>query len=140
VPAAISGTIVDSNVILDLFTDDPLWADWSQDALERQLATGPLYINAVVYAEVSVRFERIESLDEALAGCRLTMLPLPRESLFLAGKAFLRYRRQGGTRTAPLPDFFIGAHAAVTGMPLLTRDGRRLATHFPRLRLIPPRD
>lgn len=129
---------MDSNVILDLFTDDPSWADWSQAALEGQLASGPLFINPVIYAEVSVRFERIESLDQALSGCRLSMLPLPREGLFLAGKAFLRHRRQGGTRTAPLPDFFIGAHAAVTGMPLLTRDGRRFTTHFPRLRLISP--
>lgn len=131
-------TFIDSCVLLDVFTADPKWGDWSAKALEEAAEAGPLVINPVVYAEISVRFERIEELDEALAGDAFEHHPIPREAAFLAGKVFLRYRRAGGHKVAPLPDFLIGAHAAVERLPLLTRDARRFRTNFPTLRLITP--
>ena len=134
----MSDALADSSVVLDVFTDDPQWADWSQAALNRCGASGRLYINAVIYAEVSVGFTRIEELEAALTGCGLAMLPIPREALFLAGKAFVQYRRRSGTRQSPLPDFFIGAHAAVAGLPLITRDPARVRTCFPRVQLVAP--
>ena len=134
----MSGTLVDTDVLLDVFTDDPEWGDWSQAALEDRAARGPVYINPVIYAEVSMGFEQIESVEEALGGCGLTMLSLPKEALFLAGKVFLRYRSQGGRRRVPLPDFFIGAHAAVTGLTLVTRDRDRFGCYFPKLRVVGP--
>ena len=132
----MTGTFVDTNVLLDLFTDDPAWAQPSQDALEGAAARGPLFINAVVYAEASIGFDHIEDLEAAVAGCGLTQLVMPREALFLAGKAFLRYRRRGGQRAAPLPDFFIGAHAAVAGLPLLTRNAGRFGDYFPTVEIV----
>ena len=130
--------LVDSNVLLDLATDDPRWAAWSLSSLERLAETSILMINAVVYAEVSVGFDRIEALDAALPPDLFRREELPYEAAFLAGKCFLRYRRGGGVRSAPLPDFFIGAHAAVAGYRLLTRDAARYRTYFPRLELIAP--
>lgn len=133
------GTVlVDSNVILDVLTEDESWLLWSRDALARAADASRLAINPLVYAEVSIRFERIEDLEEALPRDVFTRLPLPWEAAFLAGKCFVEYRRRGGVRRSPLPDFYIGAHAAVAGMRLLTRDARRYRAHFPRLELIAP--
>lgn len=131
-------TLVDTNVLLDLVTNDAEWADWSQRQLEAAAVRGPLQINDVVYAELSVGFQRIEELDAVLAAAQIEMAPIPREALFLAGKVFQRYRAGGGSRTGVLPDFFIGAHAAVADLPLLTRDVRRYRTYFPTLTLVAP--
>ena len=131
-------TLGDTNVLLDLVTNDAEWADWSQRQLEAAAVRGPLQINDVVYAELSVGFQRIEELDAVLAAAQIEMAPIPREALFLAGKVFQRYRAGGGSRTGVLPDFFIGAHAAVAGLPLLTRDVRRYRTYFPTLTLVAP--
>ncbi|MEP6565458.1 MAG: type II toxin-antitoxin system VapC family toxin [Mesorhizobium sp.] len=131
-------TLVDTNVLLDLVTDDPNWADWSVAQLEAASLDGPLLINDVVYAEVAVRYARIEDLEAFLDAAGLEMAPMPRAALFLAGKAFTQYRQSGGSRTGVLPDFFIGAHAAVSRFPLLTRDVGRYRTYFPSLRLITP--
>jgi predicted nucleic acid-binding protein len=114
--------LVDTNVLLDLVTDDPVWAEWSLAHLEEAALAGPVLINDVVYAETSIRYERIEDLDAMLAAAAIDIAPTPRPALFLAGKAFQRYRTAGGVRTGVLPDFFIGAHAAIEGWPLLTRD------------------
>ncbi|MBB4404258.1 MULTISPECIES: type II toxin-antitoxin system VapC family toxin [Rhizobium/Agrobacterium group] len=131
-------TLVDTNVLLDLVTDDPVWADWSIEQLELASVSGPLYINDVVYAELSVRYERIEALDAFVDQAGLKLTPFPRAALFLTGKAFTRYRRGGGTRTDVLPDFFIGAHAAIQNLPLLTRDVARYRSYFPTVTLISP--
>jgi predicted nucleic acid-binding protein len=131
-------TLVDTNVLLDLVTNDEAWADWSIAQLEEASLRGPLVINDVVYAELSVRYERIEDLEAFLDAAGLELRPLPRSALFLAGKVFTRYRRSGGTRTGVLPDFFIGAHAAVAELPLLTRDVGRYQTYFPTVELIFP--
>lgn len=137
-PAAARRVLVDSNVLLDVLTDDPQWYGWSAARLDACAAAAELCINPIVYAEVSVGFERIEELDDALPADAFTRLELPWEAGFLAGKAFLRYRRAKGARTSPLPDFYIGAHAAIEGMALLTRDARRYRTYYPRLTLISP--
>ena len=131
-------TLVDTNVLLDLVTDDPQWAAWSISQLERAELVGPLRINDVIYAELSVRFATIEAVEHFAAAARLSILPTPRAALFLAAKAFQRYRSAGGTRTGVLPDFFIGAHAVVADITLLTRDPQRYRTYFPRIRLIAP--
>ncbi|RUU13224.1 PIN domain-containing protein [Mesorhizobium sp. M7A.T.Ca.TU.009.01.3.2] len=131
-------TFVDTNVLLDLVTDDPNWAGWSIAQLEAASLDGPLLINDAVYAELAVRYIRIEDLEAFLDAAGLEMAPMPRAALFLAGKVFTQYRRSGGSRTGVLPDFFIGAHAAVTKLPLLTRDVGRYQTYFPSLRLITP--
>ncbi|MFI4967066.1 MAG: type II toxin-antitoxin system VapC family toxin [Caulobacterales bacterium] len=131
-------TLVDTNVLLDLVTDDPTWADWSIRQLDVAVIKGGLAINDAVYAELSVRFDHIETLDAVVKDAGLILTGTPRAALFLAGKAFQRYRVLGGPRTGVLPDFFIGAHAAVTGMPLLTRDARRYRTYFPKIDLITP--
>nr|WP_276313288.1 type II toxin-antitoxin system VapC family toxin [Brucella tritici] len=130
--------MVDTNVLLDLATDDPQWAEWSIGQLETASLTGPLLINEVIYAELAVRYERIEDLDHFIEAAGLQMASLPREALFLAGKVFTQYRRAGGSRTGVLPDFFIGAHAAVQQIPLLTRDVGRYRTYFPTVALITP--
>jgi predicted nucleic acid-binding protein len=130
--------LVDANVLLDVLTADPVWYDWSARQLDACSIQAELCINAIVYAEVSVGFARIEDLDDAMSTDRFTRLDLPWEAAFLAGKAFLRYRRSKGARRAPLPDFFIGAHAAIEDMPLLTRDARRYRTYYPKLELICP--
>jgi predicted nucleic acid-binding protein len=132
--------LVDTNVLLDVFGDDPRWAGWSQQALDAASLRASLCINPVVYAETSVAFRRIEELEKVLDEVEITVVEMPREALFLAGKAFLNYRRQrGSTRTSVLPDFFVGAHAAVTGAPLITRDSARYAAYFPTVELIAPR-
>jgi predicted nucleic acid-binding protein len=131
-------TLVDTNVLLDLATDDPNWAEWSIAQLEAASIQGPLLINDVIYAELAVRYDRIEELDAFLDAAGLEIAPIPRAALFLAGKVFTRYRKSGGTRTGVLPDFFVGAHAAVSELPLLTRDVGRYHTYFPSLTLIAP--
>ncbi|EHK52558.1 type II toxin-antitoxin system VapC family toxin [Allomesorhizobium alhagi] len=131
-------TLVDTNVLLDLVTDDPKWAEWSIAQLEAASLHGPLLINDAVYAELAVRYSRIEDLDAFLDEAGLEIAPIPRAALFLAGKVFTKYRKSGGSRTGVLPDFFIGAHAAVNGLPLLTRDVGRYRTYFPSLKLITP--
>lgn len=131
-------TLVDTNVLLDLVTNDPKWADWSIAQLEAASLDGPLLINDTVYAELSVRYNRIEDLDAFLDDAGLEIAPMPRAALFLAGKVFTQYRKSGGSRTGVLPDFFIGAHAAVNELPLLTRDVGRYRTYFPSLKLITP--
>jgi len=131
-------TLVDTNVLLDLVTDDPHWAQWSIDQLEAASLRGPLVINDVVYAELSVRYERIEDVEALLSKTGINLAPMPRAALFLAGKVFASYRKAGGTRTGVLPDFFIGAHAAVSELPLLTRDSGRYGRYFPSLALISP--
>jgi predicted nucleic acid-binding protein len=128
---------VDSSVILDIFTEDRAWLAWSRTALANAMDAGPVLINPIVYAEVSVRFTKVEDLDAALPG-EIEREDLPWSAAFLAGKCFRDYRSQGGTRRSPLPDFFIGAHAAVTGRTLLTRDGGRFRKALPKLRLITP--
>ncbi|WP_176086539.1 type II toxin-antitoxin system VapC family toxin [Martelella sp. HB161492] len=131
-------TLVDTNVLLDLVTDDPVWADWSIDQLETASLAGPLLINDVIYAELAVRYQQIEALDAFIDRASIRFLPLSRPSLFLAGRVFTRYRRAGGTRAGVLPDFFIGAQAAVERLPLLTRDGGRYRGYFPTVDLITP--
>jgi predicted nucleic acid-binding protein len=131
-------TLVDTNVLLDLVTDDPDWAAWSLARLEGVALAGPVLINDVIYAETSIRYSRIEDLDAMLAEAKIELAPIPRPALFLAGKAFQQYRRAGGIRSGVLPDFFIGAHAAVEGWPLLTRDTGRYRGYFPKLTLIDP--
>lgn len=130
--------LVDTNVLLDLVTDDPVWADWSIQHLEAASLQGPLLINDIVYAELSIGYGRIEDLDAMLLAAAIDTAPVPRAALFLAGKVFQRYRAAGGIRNGVLPDFFIGAHAAVAGVPLLTRDVQRYRSYFPTVALIAP--
>jgi predicted nucleic acid-binding protein len=134
----MKGVLVDSNVILDLFLNDPDWADWSEATLEELSAANRLFINPMIYAEISIGFERIEELESALLPTGFTLIDIPKEALFLAGKAFLRYKLRRGKRRFPLPDFFIGAHAAVMDLALLTRDARRYRSCFPTVHLISP--
>jgi predicted nucleic acid-binding protein len=131
-------TLVDSNVLLDIATNDTPWFDWSSQALESAANESPLAINAIIYAEVSIGFQRIEDLESAIPSTLFRRDALPFEAAFLAGKAFLQYRRRGGGRATPLPDFYIGAHAAVAGFRLLTRDPKRYQTYFPSVELIAP--
>ncbi len=131
-------TLIDSNVLLDLMTDDKRWADWSQAQLEQASSAGPLFINNVIYAEISTRRSTVEALDAMLRELDIDLVAIPRTALFLAGKAYLRYRANGGIRTGVSSDFFIGAHAAVERLPLLTRDARRYRSHFPTVELITP--
>jgi len=130
--------LVDSNVLIDVAVADPEWGDWSRRALDRAAAAEILVVNPIVYAELSVAYQRIEEVEEALPSSAFRREQLPYEAAFLAGKAFIRYRRNGGLRRSPLPDFFIGAHALVAGHRLLTRDAGRYRTYFPRLDLISP--
>jgi predicted nucleic acid-binding protein len=130
--------LVDSNVILDVATEDPRWLPWSARALEDAAETSLLVVNPLVYAEVSIGFATIEELEDALPATVFRRDALPYEAAFLAGKSFLDYRRRGGRRTSPLPDFYIGAHAAVAGFRLLTRDPTRYRTYFPTVELLAP--
>lgn len=130
--------LVDSNVLLDLLEEDPDWYDWSSEQLQKTADCCSLIINPVIYAEVSVGFQRIEELEEVLSIDFFQRVALPWEAAFLAGKCFIRYRKLGGTKRSSLPDFFIGAHAAVSGLTLLTRDAARYRTYFPSLKLITP--
>jgi len=134
----MKGSLVDSSVILDVFLNDPAWGDWSEGILSGLSRRGDLFINSIIYAEVSIGFKRIEELEGAVSGCGLKMIPIPREALFLAGKAFYRYKSRKGKKVAPLRDFFIGAHAQVMGWTLATVDKDRFKTYFPAVKLRSP--
>jgi len=131
--------LVDSNIILDIVTEDKRWFGWSNKTLTRLSAANMFVINPIIYSEVSVGFEKIEGLEDVLDPRLFRRDQIPWEAAFLAGKCFLQYRRQGGKRDAPLPDFFIGAHAAVSKMQLLTRDEVRYRTYFPTITIISPK-
>ncbi|MGE0225035.1 MAG: type II toxin-antitoxin system VapC family toxin [Acetobacteraceae bacterium] len=135
----MSAILVDSNVLLDVMTEDSRWFDWSADALAAAADRHRLVINTIIYAEISLRYTRIEELEDALPRGLIEREAIPYEAAFLAGKAFLAYRRRGGTKRSPLPDFLIGAHAAIAGHRLLTRDPARYRTHFPGIEVIAPR-
>jgi predicted nucleic acid-binding protein len=130
--------LVDTNVLVDLVTDDPLWGEWSQRQLDRAAAQDELAINDIVYAELSVGYSRIEELDAMIREVGLVTAAIPRVALFLAGKAFQRYRSAGGGRIGVLPDFLLGAHAVISDCVLITRDAARYRTYFPRIVLIAP--
>ena len=130
--------MIDSCVLLDIFTQDPRWFEWSSNALARAADAGTIIVNPVIYAEISIRFDRIEELEGMLPPDVFEYHPIPREAAFLAGKCFMKYRRRGGLRILPLPDFLIGAHAAVACLPLLTRDPKRFRSYFPGLELLCP--
>jgi predicted nucleic acid-binding protein len=130
--------LIDANVLIDVGMDDPAWADWSQRQLDEAADSDTPAINDVVYAELSVRYPRMEELDAMLRQFQIDLAPIPREALFLAGKAYQRYRALGGIRTGVLPDFFIGAHALVAGISLITRDAARYRTYFPGITLVAP--
>lgn len=130
--------LVDTNVLIDVLENDPDWADWSIAQLQVQSRVHRLVINPIIYAELSLTFSTFEALDRALDGMELQILDIPKPALFLAGKAFLQYRRRGGVKGSVLGDFFVGAHAAVSSMPVLTRDTRRYRSYFPSVRLIAP--
>ena len=134
----MNATLVDSNVLFDFLTEDDEWFDWSSTMLEKAGSAGSVVINQIVYAELSVRYATIEQLDDDLAPDYFVRAPLPWEAAFLAGKAFAQYKKRTGTKRSPLPDFYIGAHAAVAGMALLTRVPRRYRAYFPKLHLISP--
>ncbi len=134
----MSMALVDTNVLLEIFIDDPKWADWSIGHLDAAALKGPLAVNDVVYAELSARFATIEALEAVLDEAGIAMAAMPRAALFLAGKAFQRYRSAGGARTGVLPDFLIGAHAAVSGLALLSRDAQRYRAYFPTIDLVTP--
>jgi predicted nucleic acid-binding protein len=134
----MTAVMVDSNVLLDLMTEDARWLSWSAEAVEKAADRFRLVINPIIYAEVSIRYSRIEDLEAALPKAMLDREAIPYEAAFLAGKCFLAYRQRGGTKQSPLPDFLIGAHAAVAGYRLLTRDAARYRSYFPRLSLIAP--
>ena len=131
-------TLVDSNVLLDIFGKTPIWWEWSLRQLEEAALQGPLLINDVIFAETSIRFPGIETFEAALTDAGITVVPMPRTALFLAGKASVKYRAAGGVRSGVLPDFFIGAHAEIENLPLLTRDVRRYRNYFPTVMLIAP--
>lgn len=132
------GVLVDSNVLLDIATGDPKWATWSSQALAECAEYATLLINPIIYAEVSIGFQTIEALNEALPSGIFERVPLPWEAGFLAGKCFLAYRRRGGEKLFPLPDFYIGAHAAIEQLAILTRDAARYRTYFPKLEVLAP--
>ena len=134
----MTATLVDSNVLIDILVGDPIWARWSDEMLIRALEDGAVFVNQVVYAEISVGFESIQECDWSLEVRGIERNPLPWPASYVAGKAFAEYRPRGGTRFSPLPDFFIGAHAAVARLPLLTRDPARFRTYFPTVELIAP--
>jgi len=134
----MKGVLVDSNIVLDVFLDDPKWADWSESKLDEYDQLGILYINSIVYSEISIGFDRIEDLESAIVRAGFQMLEIPKEALFLAGKAYLKYKKRKGTKRTPLPDFFIGAQAAVQNLDLITRDVSRYQSYFPTVKLISP--
>jgi len=130
--------LIDTNVLVDVLEDDPQWADWSIQQLRFQSKIHRLVINPIVYSELSLTFSTVEVLDQTIAGLGLAMIEIPKPALFLAGKAFVRYRRQGGTKSNVLGDFFIGAHAAVSGLQILTRDTKRYRSYFSSVVLVAP--
>ena len=134
----MKGVLVDSNVVLDIFLDDPRWAEWSESSLNKYNDIAILYINSIIYSEVSIGFERIEELESAMNRAGFQILEIPKEALFLAGKAFLKYKEGKGSKISPLPDFYIGAQAAVLNLDLITRDVSRYRTYFPTVKLISP--
>jgi len=134
----MNGVLIDSCVLLDLFTDNASWAGWSEKILEQYSQTNTLYINSIVYTEVSVGFNKIEEVDNAISELDIKVLEMTREALFLTGKTFHEYRRNNGTKNSPLPDFFIGAHAAVSNLDLITRDLGKFKTYFPNVNLVSP--
>lgn len=134
----MNGYLVDSNVILDLFLDDPNWADWSETTLTKCGDQNALYVNIFIYTEVSIGFDQIEELESAMQIASFQMLEIPKEALFLAGKAFMQYKQNQGVKSSPLPDFYIGAQAAVMDLDLITRDISRYRTYFPTVNLIYP--
>ncbi len=134
----MKGILVDSNVILDVFLNDLKWADWSESKLDEYSYYTSLYINSIIYSEISIGFKLIEDLEGAILKAGFQMLEIPKEALFLAGKAYLKYKRRKGVKRTPLPDFFIGAQAAVLTLDLLTRDVSRYQTYFPAVKLIAP--
>ena len=134
----MKGVLVDSNIVLDVFLNDPKWADWSESKLDEYDQLGILYINSIIYSEISIGFKRIENLESAIAKAGLQMLEIPKEALFLAGKAYLKYKKRKGTKRTPLPDFYIGAQAAVQDLDLIKRDASRYQSYFPTLKLIAP--
>jgi predicted nucleic acid-binding protein len=131
--------LVDSNVLIDIFTDDKTWADWSEQALADAASSDEILINPIIYAEISVAFKKAEPLDNALKQIGIKSVELPYPAAFIAGKAFIKYRKKGGLKRSPLPDFYIGAHAQHAGLRLLTRDTRRYQTYFPEVELIAPK-
>ena len=134
----MNGILIDSCILLDLFTDDPVWADWSEKILDKYSQTNTMYINSIIYTEVSIGFNKIEEVEKAVSELGIKVIEIPREALFLAGKAFLKYKRNKGIKMPPLPDFFIGAHALVSKFHLVTRDSAKYNTYFPSLKLIHP--
>jgi len=134
----MKGVLVDSNVILDVFLNDLKWADWSESRLEEYSDYTSLYINSIIYSEISIGFELIEDLESAITKAGFQLLEIPKEALFLAGKVYIKYKRRKGVKRTPLPDFFIGAQAAVLDLPLLTRDVSRYQAYFPTVELIAP--
>ncbi len=131
--------LVDTNVLVDVLQNDPQWADWSMAQLQAQSKVHRLSINPIIYAELSLTFSTVEALDAVISRMEMDLLDIPKPALFLAGKAFVQYRRGGGARTYVLADFFIGAHAAVSGLPVLTRDTRRYQSYFPSIKLVTPK-
>jgi len=134
----MKGVLVDSNVILDVFLNDLKWADWSESKLEEYSEHTSLYINSIIYSEISIGFELIEDVESAISKAGFQLLEIPKEALFLAGKAYMKYKRRKGLKRTPLPDFFIGAQAAVLNLDLLTRDVSRYQSYFPTVTLIAP--
>ena len=130
--------LVDSNVILDILTIDPKWYYWSDNKLSSLTESNNLVINDIIYTEISIGFDKIEDLDDVISESFFKILPIPKSALFLAGKAFLNYKRKNGSKNLVLPDFFIGAHAAILKIPLLTRNISRYKTYFPTIELISP--
>ena len=134
----MKGVLVDSNIVLDVFLNDLKWADWSESKLDEYDQLGILYINSIVYSEISIGFDQIEDLESAIVRSGFQMLEIPKEALFLAGKVYLKYKKRKGTKRTPLPDFFIGAQAAVQNLDLITRDVSRYQSYFPTVKLISP--
>jgi predicted nucleic acid-binding protein len=132
----MNGVFVDSCILLDLFTDDFTWGGWSENILDRYSQTNTLYINSIVYTEISIGFTNIEEVEKAISALDIKVLEMPREALFLTGKVFLKYRKNKGTKNSPLPGFFIGAHASVSKLDLITRDSAKYKTYFPHVKLI----
>ena len=136
----MNGVFVDSCVLLDLFTNDENWADWSESVLEKYSEINTLYINSIVYTEISIGFSKVEEVECAIDELGIKVLEMPREALFLTGKVFLKYRKNKGNKISPLPDFFIGAHASVSRFGLITRDLAKYKTYFPQIKLIHPHE